>query len=309
MGNKNSKRRQQGGDAYDNGAINHFLYIHMNSQEEEMSDITKQVLSFIQPNIPILNNNGINMEVFTIDKFLLKNKDLIKLLKKNGILKLPALKIYDGNQSTLIIGANQILEYYNKYLGLQMSPPQQQKMSQPQRESSRQIAQQRPPPQKRSSLSPIDDDGEEIAIGENKNISSKLDEMVKFREMSKKGYKNNDSSYNNNHNSYGSNHNSKHSDEKNKSRHKDSKSSNKIKYKSNISAEDLKDSPFREGDLDDLDDLDDNISVSSSLLPSLNYLAHSTPKNNSFSNLGDDEEDDEKDALMAKAFWDNSPFD
>ena len=309
-----------------NGIIYHFLYIYMDDDNsDELSSITNVLLSIVGPNIPELKNNGIYVEVFQLDKHTLKNKELIKLLKKNGILKLPVLKIHNGseNSNALIVGANQIIEYYNKYLGLSIPkqqniqpklPPQMQKASSPS-----QLARGPPPQKPLTKSSPIEDEyDEDLPIGSNKNITSKLDEMIKFREMSKQGYINNQRSHRSQggssqgnssqgNSSQGSNHRGssqggsiQSSSQSSNRRNTDSKK----KYTS-ITKEDLQDSPFKEGEFlnDDLDDnLDDNISsYTSSLLSS-----KSNPKTNAYSNMGDDEADDEKDELMIRAFWDNN---
>jgi hypothetical protein len=318
-----------------NGIIYHFLYIYMDDDNnDELSSITNLLLSIVGPNISELKNNGIYVEVFQLDKHTLKNKELIKLLKKNGILKLPVLKIHNGseNANALIIGANQIIEYYNKYLGLtipvQRAPPMQKAQQSAKLQSVRGY-----PPSNSSNPSkpsrPLtkasiieEDDDEDLPIGSNKNMTSKLDEMIKFRELSKQGYKNNarrgnsDNSSDNGSSRNGSSRNgsSRNGSSRDGSSRDGGSSRNvetsKKKYTTvSITKEDLLDSPFREGEfLDgDLDDgldnnLDDNMSsYTSSLLSS-----KSNSKNNIYSNMGDDEADDEKDELMVRAFWDNN---
>jgi hypothetical protein len=320
--------------------IYHFLYIYIDETEDnnELSSITKVLLNTIVPNIPNLKNNEIYVEIFQINKHTLKNKELIKLLKKNNILKLPALKIYNGSEHMLIIGANQIIEYYNKYLGLSinmplsstanMQPPNKNIQLSPNRNINpptsniniNSISNRRPPPLLNRTPFINDDEDDDLPIGSNKNMTSRLDEMLKFREMTKKEYKNNDNSQISNGNRHtSSNHASSNHASSNhaSSNHASSshassshkKNTHKKKYKSTITEEDLKDSPFKEDEflndgLDDNldDDLDNNFSsYTSSLLSST-----SNSKTNSYSNMGDDEADDEKDELMIRAFWNNN---
>jgi len=335
-GSKGSKEQSQN----NNGIIYHFLYIYMdddNNNNDELSSITNLLLSIVGPNISELKNNGIYVEVFQLNKHTLKNKELIKLLKKNGILKLPVLKIHNGseNANALIIGANQIIEYYNKYLGLtipvQRAPPVQRVQQLAKLQSVRGSPPSKPSkPLTKASIE--EDDDEDLPIGSNKNMTSKLDEMIKFRELSKQGYKNNARRGNSDNSSdNGSSRNggsrdgssrnggsrdggSQNGGSQNGGSSRNSSSHNvetsKKKYTTvSITKEDLLDSPFREGEfLDgDLDDgldnnLDDNMSsYTSSLLSS-----KSNSKNNIYSNMGDDEADDEKDELMVRAFWDNN---
>jgi hypothetical protein len=304
-----------------------------NDNSDELSSITNLLLSIVGPNISELKNNGIYVEVFQLDKHTLKNKELIKLLKKNGILKLPVLKIHNGseNSNALIIGANQIIEYYNKYLGLTI-PVQKNAMPTklpPQRPQSARG----PPPPKSLNRSNIieDDEDEDLPIGSNKNMTSRLDEMLKFRELSKQEYKNNNRHNRNDDSSQrngstdisqrnGSNDGSRRNGSTDVSRRNGSNDSSrrngsndgssKKKYTTvSITKEDLQDSPFREGEfLDgDLDDgLDNNLDDNMSSYTSSLLSAKSNPQNNIYSNMGDDEADDEKDELMIRAFWDNN---
>jgi hypothetical protein len=66
----------------------------------------------------------------------------------------------------------------------------------------------------------------------------------------------------------------------------------------------LKDSPFRDGDLDNigLDDNLDTISVSQSL-KNINYK--NNPTNNQFS-LGDDDNDNGNDSILEQIFWEKN---
>jgi hypothetical protein len=335
MGNsiKGGKRQYRA----DSG-IYHFIYIYIDEEENnELSSITKVLLNMIMPNISKLKSNEIYVEVFQINKHTLKNKELIKLLKKNNILKLPALKIYNGSENMLIIGANQIIEYYNKYLGLpinmqsssnapnapngpngniQPSPNRNiQTSSNTPNRNMQPPPNRKPLPQLLNRTPPIDEDedDDDLPIGSNKNMTSKLDGMLKFREMSRKGYANNsdNSSQISSSNSHkGSSHKGgSHKDSRHKNDNKGNSHKSNKQYKSTITADDLRDSPFKEDEFlnDGLDDnLDDDLDNNFSSYTSSLLASASNTKTNSYSNMGDDEADDEKDELMIRAFWNNN---
>lgn len=335
----------------------HYIYVYM-GEENNVPDITTQLLDYITPHIESLAKYGIYIEIFKISSHLLTNPKVSKLLNKNKISKLPALKVKINNKYTLFIGNVKIMEYYNNLLkNIQMLPPQTKNQMAPQRGQMTppqrgqmppppqrgqmpqpqqmmppqrgqipqppqmmppqrgQIPQQRaqipppqmmPPPQRAQIPPPLDDNIEDIPIGEFKDLSSNYNNMVKFREDSKKYYKKAENR-NITNNSSNSSHNNSSNSSHNHSNSSHSHSQKKINHKSSITAKDLQDSPFREGELDDL--LENNISIdddsNESLLSSLqlSQSSASNPRGGGFPNLGDDNDFDDNSDLMA-AFLD-----
>ena len=319
MGNKNTALK---GGSKKKPILIHYIYVYIGGQE--IPQITKILLDFILPYIDILINYGISIQIFKINDHLLKNKDLIKQLERNKIAKLPALKIKEGGISNMLIGNNEIIHYYNNIF-LQIGIDPQQIQQQMQQQIQKQMQPQMQPqmrPQMRPQIQPqmrpqipkqvhrnfdddIDDDND-TSIGENKNLFSKFDKMVKYREDSKNYYNNNP---NKQHNINKDRHDQNRHDQNKHTQdsHKQDSPHQKNKYKSNITQEQLKESPFKEGEIDDLieDNIITDISPISASLNSMNSM-NSLNSRHSFANLGDDDANDEQDNLMLSKYWENS---
>jgi hypothetical protein len=166
-----------------------------------------------------------------------------------------------------------------------------------------------PSMQQRNSMvqqNPEEYSNDESAIGEYKDLSSRYDNMIKFRQESKKYYiKNGDTFSDGGSSSSSSSHGNGSSGNGHGSGNGHSSGGEKkIKYKSNITAEQLKDTPFREGELDDL--LENNVSedlltgddLSSSLAASLTSSNQQSSNRGSFPNLGDDSDNYGDDDMM-----------
>jgi hypothetical protein len=320
MGNKNTAL---GGGLKKKPILIHYIYVYVGGQE--IPQITKILLDFILPYIDILINYGISIQIFKINDHLLKNKDLIKQLEKNKISKLPALKIKEGGISNMLIGNNEIINYYNNIflqIGIdpqqmrgqiqaqqmrgQIQPQQMRGQIQPQQmrgqiQTQQMREQNNIPKQVHRNFDDDIDDDNDTSIGENKNLFSKFDKMVKYREDSKNYYNKPNSHSQNNYsqNSHLQNSHSQNSHSQNSHSHQ------KNKYKSNITQEQLKESPFKEGEIDDL--IEDNIITDdiSPISTSLNSMNSLNSRHN-FANLGDDDANDEQDKLMLSKFWENS---
>jgi hypothetical protein len=319
--------------------IHHFIYIYVNN-EVDIPNITTELLAFISPNIDLIKSNQIDINIFNITNDNLNNKEIVKLLKKNNIGKLPALKIKNKNAKSLYIGNADIINYYYNLFGnkiivtkmqqqLQLQNQQGQNQHGQNQQGQNQHGQNQQGQYKQrqnqqgqnqhgqnqqgqykqlqkksqiadeeddysnyllteynSNINDTDNDDDTLSpIGDNKNIMSKYDSMVKFRSDSNK---------------------TQHSAPKQYSEPKQHKhsQSHKKPNKSSITPDMLKDSPFRDGDLDNigLDDNLDTISVSQSL-KNINYK--NNPTNNQFS-LGDDDNDNGNDSILEQIFWEKN---
>jgi hypothetical protein len=99
----------------------HYVYIY--GIKESMPDISKELISFIAPNIELIESIGVQLQIFYLSDNDIKDSEIHKLLSKNNITKLPALKIKQKNKKNnqknnqILHGNNQIIDYYAQLLG------------------------------------------------------------------------------------------------------------------------------------------------------------------------------------------------
>jgi hypothetical protein len=304
MGNHNSSHSDK---------IHHFIYIYTNNGID-IPNITTELLTFISPNIELIKSHKIDINIFNITNNNLNDKEIVKLLKKNNIGKLPALKIKNNNKTTLYIGNADIINYYYQLFGdkmiiTKMQQHLQQMQPQPHMKPQMQQHMQQQPHmkpqmqhrqhQKQSNNEEYDYSnyllnefsmGDDIADDNNdddtsainsKNIMSKYDNMVKLRSGGQQQQQQQQQP--------------QQQPQKQKHKHK----------KSSITPDMLKDSPFRDGDLDDIG-LDDNLDSTpiSQSLKNINYKK--APSNNQYSLGDDDDGNDTNDSILEQMFWEKN---
>ena len=250
--------------------VSHYIYIY--GIDESMPDISRELVSFISPNIDLIKSIGVELSIFYLSETDIKDPEINQLLEKNNITKLPALKIKQKNKKILFTGNNKIIDYYAQLLGSDFlqNKKNYESMKQQQFLTKRNnlISQQNKMPQyqnpeifqnapfqyqnapfqyqnaiqSKKSLPPKsnDDDDDDVSINDTKGIMDNFNKSIKERELRSK-------------------HSKKHSHGQ-----EQSNTQEQVPKKHNLPPNILKeDIPFREGELDEL--LSDNLNTEFSI--------------------------------------------